>query len=302
VENGHKLGLVGLNGAGKSTLLKILAKVEAPTSGEMVESPQLKAAYFAQHTAEMLDDKKTVYQQVEDVIPLETPGRIRTILGSFLFPGDDVYKKVSVLSGGEKSRLALCCTLLLPANLLIMDEPTNHLDLKGKEILEQALKEYRGAVVLVTHDRYLLDQVVDTVVEVSDRRIRMFPGNYTEYLEKKESLAAQEAGAAPLAVKETTAAGKLPSDKLLWEETKKQKSREASGQRKNKKMVAELEERIHQLEKKQKALESDRNGLADPAVYKDGPRMKELMNEFDNNRKELKYLYDRWEHYHEEKV
>jgi ATP-binding cassette subfamily F protein 3 len=302
VENGHKLGLVGLNGAGKSTLLKLLARVEDPTSGEIVDSPQARLAYFAQHTAEMLDDKKTVYQQVEDVIPLETPGRVRTILGSFLFPGDDVYKKVSVLSGGEKARLALCCTLLLPANLLILDEPTNHLDLKGKEILEQALKEYRGTVVLVTHDRYLLDQVVDTVVEVADRRISLFPGNYTDYLEKKESLLTQSAMANPQPVKEKIPAGKLPSDKPLWEENKKQKAREAAEQRKNTRMVAELEERIHLLEKKQKVLESDRGGLADPIVYKDGLKMKEKMNEFDKNRKELKYLYDRWEHYHEEKV
>ena len=300
VENGRKLGLVGLNGAGKSTLLKMLARVEAPTSGEIVESPQLHLAYFAQHTTEMLEDKKTVYQQVEDVIPLETPSRIRTILGSFLFPGDDVYKKVSVLSGGEKSRLALCCTLLLPANLLIMDEPTNHLDLKGKEILEQALKEYRGAVVLVTHDRYLLDQVVDTVVEVAGGRIGIFPGNYTEYLEKKESLLAQTAAASPQPVKEKILTGRLPPDKLLWEETKKQKSQQAAGLRKHKRMVAELEERIHQLEKKQISLESDQGGLADPAIYKDGARMKELMNDFDKNRKELKYLYDRWEHHHEE--
>ncbi|MDO9068908.1 MAG: ATP-binding cassette domain-containing protein, partial [Deltaproteobacteria bacterium] len=225
---------------------------------------------------------------------------IRTILGSFLFPGDDVYKKISVLSGGEKSRLALCCTLLLPANLLIMDEPTNHLDLKGKEILEQALKEYRGAVVLVTHDRYLLDQVVDTVVEVAGGRIGIFPGNYTEYLEKKESLLAQSVAMAPQPVKEKASAAKLPPDRPLWEELKKLRSQQAAEQRKHKKTVAELEERIHLLEKKQKSLESDQGGLADPAIYKDGAKMKELMNDFDKNRKELKYLYDRWEHYNEE--
>ncbi len=298
VENGHKIGLVGLNGAGKSTLLKLLSGAEKPSAGRVEVRPQVKLAYFAQHTAEMLDHKKTVFEQVEQVIPQESQGRIRTILGSFLFPGDDVYKKVSVLSGGEKARLALCCTLLLPANLLIMDEPTNHLDLKGKEVLEQALKEYQGALVLVTHDRYLLDQVVDTVVEVADHRISLYPGNYSDYLYKKNP--PQSESPAPPAKKSEPQPDKLQADKLLWEDNKKQKALQASEQRKRKKRITETEERIHNLEQEQKALESSKGGLADPAVYKDGQKMKELMDQFEKNRKELKYLYDRWEYYHEE--
>jgi ATP-binding cassette subfamily F protein 3 len=298
VENGHKIGLVGLNGAGKSTLLKLLAGVEKPSTGRVELRPQVKLAYFAQHTAEMLDPRKTVFQQVEQVIPQETQGRIRTILGSFLFPGDDVYKKVSVLSGGEKARLALCCTLLLPANLLIMDEPTNHLDLKGKEVLEQALREFQGALVLVTHDRYLLDQVVDMVVEVADHRIALYPGNYSDYLYKKNPPLPESP--APASKQDVAQSDKLQADKLLWEENKKQKAIQASEQRKRKKRISETEERIHHLEQQQKTLESTEGGLADPAVYKDGQKMKELMDQFEQNRKELKYLYDRWEYYHEE--
>ncbi|MDI6739379.1 MAG: ABC-F family ATP-binding cassette domain-containing protein [Candidatus Edwardsbacteria bacterium] len=341
LENGHKLGLVGVNGAGKTTLLKILAGVEPLTTGEKKVSPQAKSAYFAQHTAEMLDPDQTVYESVEAVVPRETPGRIRAILGSFLFPGDDVFKKVSVLSGGEKSRLALCRTLLLPANLLIMDEPTNHLDLKGKEVLEQALKEYRGTVVLVTHDRYIIDQVVDTIVEVANHRVRIFPGNYSDYMWKKqqEGLALEQikerntedtiskvaprlrsgfknegspsTGSAalttsPLGVKKREQKTcpeiglrrtKTELHKKDWQETRKQKAKSSAEARRKQRIIGELEDRIHALEKRQKELESHQGGLADPGVYKNGDRMKELMNEFDGNKRELQRLYDRWELY-----
>ncbi|MCU0607292.1 MAG: ABC-F family ATP-binding cassette domain-containing protein [Candidatus Edwardsbacteria bacterium] len=303
LEHGHKLGLVGVNGAGKTTLLKILAGVEPPSAGEKTVSPQAVIAYFAQHTAEMLDPARTVYESVEQVVPRETPGRIRTILGSFLFPGDDVFKKVAVLSGGEKARLALCRTLLLPANLLIMDEPTNHLDLKGKEVLEQALREYRGTVVLVTHDRYIIDQVVDTIVEVADGRVRVFPGNYTDYIWKK-----QQEGLALAEIPQrnpederkgtTAAAAKAAAVKQDWQEAKKQKAQSTAELRRRQRAIAELEERIHGIEQRQKQLESPTGGLADPAVYSDGARMKELMNEFDGNKRELQRLYDRWEHHH----
>jgi ATP-binding cassette subfamily F protein 3 len=295
VEKGHKIGLLGVNGAGKTTLLKMMAGVEEVTSGQKTLYPNVSIAYFAQHTAEMLDPAKTVMEQVESVIPTETPGRVRTILGSFLFSGDDVFKKVKVLSGGEKARLALCCTLLLPANLLIMDEPTNHLDLKGKEVLEQALKEFNGTVVLVTHDRYIIDQVVDVIIEVADRGIKVCPGNYSDYIYKKElDSRPSEMTAAPIK------AGPESEVKTDWQEAKRRKAQEAAEERRRLKTIAELEHRIEKLEKRQKELESETGGLADPEVYRNGEKMKELMNEFDSNKQELQRLYDRWELHHRE--
>jgi len=296
VEKGHKIGLLGVNGAGKTTLLKMMAGVEEATSGQKNLYSNVSIAYFAQHTADMLDQDKTVMEQVESIIPTETPGRVRTILGSFLFTGDDVFKKVKVLSGGEKARLALCCTLLLPANLLIMDEPTNHLDLKGKEVLEQALKEFNGTVVLVTHDRYIIDQVVDTIIEVADRGIKIYPGNYSDYLYKKEldSRPTEEA------ILNQVKSNSESEVKVDWQEAKRRKAQEAAEERKRLKTIAELEHRIEKLEKRQKELESESGGLADPAIYKNGEKMKELMNEFDCNKQELQRLYDRWELHHRE--
>lgn len=295
VEKGHKIGLLGVNGAGKTTLLKMMAGVESVSTGQRTLYPNVTIAYFAQHTAEMLDSGKTVMEQVESVIPAERPGRVRTILGSFLFSGDDVFKKVKVLSGGEKARLALCCTLLLPANLLIMDEPTNHLDLAGKEVLEQALKEFRGALVLVTHDRYVIDQVVDTIIEVADRAIRIYPGNYSDYVYKKglDKRPAEAAGQTAATSNEV---------KVDWQENKRRKAQEAADERRRKRTIAELEQRIEKLESRQKDLESESGGLADPGVYRNGEKMKELMNEFDSNKQELQRLYDRWELHHREGV
>lgn len=293
VEKGHKIGLLGVNGAGKTTLLKMMAGVEEVTTGQKTLYPNVTIAYYAQHTAEMLDSGKTVMEQAESVIPTETPGRVRTILGAFLFSGDDIYKPVKVLSGGEKARLALCCTLLLPANLLIMDEPTNHLDLKGKEVLEQALREFNGTVVLVTHDRYIIDQVVDTIIEVADQAIKVYPGNYSDYLYKKE-LDRQSFQSANNESKPDPAS----EEKADWQEAKRRKAREAAEERKRQRLIAELEYRIAKLEARQRQLESPSGGLADPEAYRNGEKMKELMNEFDGNKQELQRLLDRWEHYH----
>jgi ATP-binding cassette subfamily F protein 3 len=295
VEKGQKIGLLGVNGAGKTTLLKLMAGVEQLTSGQKTVYPNVSIAYFAQHTSEMLDPDSTVIEQVGAVIHSETPGRVRTILGAFLFSGDDVFKKVKVLSGGEKARLALCCTLLLPANLLIMDEPTNHLDLAGKEVLEQALKEFRGTVVLVTHDRYIIDQVVDTIIEVAGGGIRCYPGNYSSYIYKK-GLDSPPSGGGEALTREVSES----APKTGWQEAKRRRAREAADERKRLKTIAEMEQRIEGLEARQRDLESENGGLADPEVFKDGAKMKHLMNEFDANKSELQRLYHRWELHHHE--
>ena len=190
IERGERIAVVGPNGAGKSTFTRILAGIEPVDGGSRTGGYNAILSYFGQHQAEELDPEREVLETVDEVAPGEIRSKLRTILGSFLFHGDDVFKKVSALSGGEKSRLALARMLLRPANLLIMDEPTNHLDMKSKTVLLNALKEYEGTIVVVSHDRAFLDPLVMKVLEFTPGRVRTFLGNVSEYLQKKDEEAA----------------------------------------------------------------------------------------------------------------
>jgi ATP-binding cassette subfamily F protein 3 len=283
VERGQKIALVGVNGAGKSTLMRLMTGSEPPTEGTCTIYPQAKIGYFAQHTTEMLNPENTVLEELECVAPDELRLRLRTLLGSFLFTGDDVFKRVAVLSGGEKSRLALAKTLLSPANLLIMDEPTNHLDLAGKEVLERALKDYDGSLLIVTHDRYLMNQVAAITWELDGGRFSIYPGNYDSYLWRK---------ARPIAFSPERL--KPPSARPVRTrpEEKERRRREAqvrSRQVEEKRALEALEEKITAKEAKKKELEFL---LADPGVYTDGVRARELVTEFRKLEAELAALYD----------
>jgi ATP-binding cassette subfamily F protein 3 len=187
IERGDRIAIVGVNGAGKSTLSKLAAGVEPFQSGERKEGYNVIVSYFAQHQAEELDMNKEVLQTVDEVAVGEIRTKLRSILGSFLFRGDDVFKKVKVLSGGEKSRLALAKMLLAPANFLIMDEPTNHLDMRSKKVLQEALHEFDGTYLIVSHDRAFLDSIVNKVFEISPGgRIRTYLGNVSDYIDAKK--------------------------------------------------------------------------------------------------------------------
>ena len=187
IERGDRIAIVGVNGAGKSTISKIAAGVEPFQSGERAAGYNVIVSYFAQHQADELDLNKEVLQTVDEVAVGEIRTRLRTILGSFLFKGDDVFKRVKVLSGGEKSRLALAKMLLAPANFHIMDEPTNHLDMKSKKVLQEALKEFDGTYLIVSHDRAFLDTIVNKVLEISPNgAARTYLGNVSEYIAKKK--------------------------------------------------------------------------------------------------------------------
>ena len=204
VERGERIALVGANGAGKSTLMRLLAGVEAPLRGVREEGHNLDMAYFAQDQARTLDAKLTVLEQITRAAPFDMVPKVRNLLGAFLFHGDDVHKKVSVLSGGERNRLALAILLLRPANLLLLDEPTNHLDLASKDVLLQALKGYQGTLVFVSHDRYFVDALASRVVEVASQRATSYLGNYGDFLRAKSgegdvshsSLRVEQAGSA----------------------------------------------------------------------------------------------------------
>lgn len=187
IERGDRIAILGPNGAGKSTLLRLLMGIEAPTEGQIkLGDHNVLPGYFEQNQAEALDLSKTVMQTIHDEVPDWKNEEVRTLLGRFLFSEDTVFKTVSTLSGGEKARLALAKMLLRPANLLILDEPTNHLDIPAKEMLEEALQNYDGTAIVVSHDRYFISQVANKIVEIREGELRLYRGDYHYYLDKVE--------------------------------------------------------------------------------------------------------------------
>ena len=185
IERGHKIGLVGHNGAGKSTLLKMLAAVESTSSGDILLGSKVETAYYAQHQLDILDKDDTIFETIQKVSPGWGETQIRTYLGSFLFKSDEIDKFVKVLSGGEKARLAMGRMLVEPSHLLLLDEPTNHLDMISRNIVEDALTQFSGSIVCISHDRHFLNNVTNITVEVGNNTIRVYEGNYEYYEWKK---------------------------------------------------------------------------------------------------------------------
>jgi len=186
VQRGDKVAIVGVNGAGKSTFLKVLADQTEPSTGTVTLGANVAIGYFSQHAMEVLDPRKTVFETIQDVIPLANIGVIRNLLGAFLFPGDAVENRIESLSGGVKSRVVLATILARPVNLLVLDEPTNHLDIRSREILLDALKEFSGTVLIVSHDRHFLRSLVGRVFEIDHGQMITYDGTYEYYLSKTQ--------------------------------------------------------------------------------------------------------------------
>ncbi len=185
VRRQDKIALVGVNGAGKSTLLKAIVGQTEPTAGAITLGTGVETGYFSQHSLDILNANKTVYDEVYDRVPHATIGFVRNLLGAFLFSGDEVHKKISILSGGEKSRVVLATILACPLNFLVLDEPTNHLDIRSREVLLEAVQDFDGTVMVVSHDRHFLRAVANRVFEVDHGALRVYDGNYDYYLSKR---------------------------------------------------------------------------------------------------------------------
>jgi ATP-binding cassette subfamily F protein 3 len=220
IERGDHIALVGPNGSGKSTLLRLMMGMEQPTDGKVkLGDHNVIPGYFEQNQAEALDLNKTVVDTIHDEVPDWTNQEVRTLLGRFLFSEDTVFKQVSALSGGEKARLALAKMLLAPVNLLLLDEPTNHLDIPAKEMLEEAIQNYDGTVVVVSHDRYFISQVANKIVELRDGELRLYRGDYHYYLEKIQE------------EQEKIQLAQIEAEKAAKAEAKRQKQREKEKQK-----------------------------------------------------------------------
>jgi ATP-binding cassette subfamily F protein 3 len=283
IDRGDRLAFVGVNGAGKSTLARIIAGVEPLDAGERVPGHNMVVSYFAQHQAEELNPSFDVLQTVEAVAVGDVRRRLRTLLGCFLFHGDDVFKKVSVLSGGEKSRLALAKMLLTPANLIVLDEPTNHLDMRSKSVLQEALAEFEGSMVIVSHDRDFLDPLVNKVIEFKGGRIRTSLGNVSDYIRARQAKDNE-----PVRDLRTPTA---PPDK-------ERKRREAEIRKARYVRTKPLQERLAAIEKEIEANERKKSELeaaiVDPDAYRAGDALRAKHIAFRETGERLATLYDQW--------
>ena len=291
LKRGDRVALVGPNGSGKSTLLKLMAGRLEPQGGIFALGHNVATQYCAQHQLEALDRERTVLEEMEALVSPGLRQKLRNILGSFLFHGEDVDKKVGVLSGGEKARLALARMLLQPVNLLLLDEPTNHLDLRSREVLEEALNQYRGTMVLISHDRYFINRVADKVAEVGNGGVVLFEGDYDTWMERwRDRLA--EGGEGPPEFSERRNTDRVRKRAEAEERNRLHHRRQEIRKRLDpvEQEIAELEERVVELEACQ----------ADPDVYADPDAATRVAREKGAAEKRLEELYPLWEKMSEE--
>jgi ATP-binding cassette subfamily F protein 3 len=274
VERGERIALVGPNGAGKSTLLKLVAELEQPTAGQVKLGDNAQIGYYAQAQADTLDESRTV---LEEALATAPPGwgleRVRSLLGRFLFSQDDVEKRIGLLSGGEKSRLALAMLLLRPANVLLLDEPTNHLDVPSREALEEALKAFPGTVLMASHDRYFMDRIATKIAEVGNGGLSVYLGNYTEYRDGAVGAGSGLAGEAAAAASSYKAKRKVAKNPIEVE-------------------LDALEAELDRLTERRTELE---DALSHPERYETPEALKALTAEYEEIDESIESAEARWE-------
>ena len=286
IKRGERIALIGNNGTGKTTMLKILNSILPADSGSFSLGSKVQIGYYDQEH-HVLHSEKTIFQEISDTYPTLTETEIRNMLAAFLFTGDDVFKEISALSGGERGRVALAKLMLSEANFLILDEPTNHLDIASKEILEEALNSYTGTVLYVSHDRYFINQTATRILDLTNQAVVNYIGDYDYYLEKKEELTekyapVQQAAAVP-EIPET-----ISDNKLTWQQQKEEQAR----RRKQENKLKKTEARIEELENRDKEIDDT---LVLPDVCTNVGRCAELSREKEAIQAELEELYEKWE-------
>ncbi len=274
---GEKVALVGSNGVGKTTLMKLIFGQLTPQKGTIRIGQRTTMGYYAQHQVDTLNLEATVYDEVASTAAPSHRSKIREVLGLFQFSGEDIYKKIPVLSGGEKARVSLAKILLSPVNFLIMDEPTNHLDLTSKEALEEALSQYEGTLLVISHDRYFLDKLVNRVVELEARKLKEYSGNYSEYLEKREADIRSLQGSG----KKSDGGMPIPTRQILNKERNRLKRE-----------IEQLENQIIALEKQKAEIEVI---MACPETYQNGEFATILQIDYSKLKKNLDQLIQKWE-------
>lgn len=291
IVKGDRIAIVGVNGAGKSTFSRLISGGEAPSSGSVTMGRHTQVAFFSQTHADDLDPDKTILECVEAAATRESAPMVRNLLGCFLFRGDDVHKRVGVLSGGERSRVALVCMLLHPANFLILDEPTNHLDIQSQQVLQKALSEYPGSYCIVSHNRSFLDPIVTKVLEfVPGEKLRVYLGNVSDYLEKVERDQALVAAAAspPSGAAEPGAGLDRRARRRMEAEIRQKKTR----------LLRPLQEKLELLEEEIARLETEKTEITSqwerPEVAADTEAVMELTSRFQQTDRQLETCFTQW--------
>ena len=305
VERGERVALVGPNGSGKSTLLRMLAGVLPLDRGARALGAHVVVHYYAQHQLDALTPTLTVLEELERAAPELGQTRLRTILGTFLFSGDAVEKKIAVLSGGEKARVALAKMLVRPAALLCMDEPTNHLDLAAREVLENALAQFQGTIVFISHDRYFINRIATKIVEVGGGLVTPYLGNYDDYLAAKERATAEvvpgtgEPGAARISERHSSGQPPAPPSPARRVQPARASGKESRRSGTATKEVRELRRRLEEVEKQIHAFEARLaelgEALGDPAFYSDGERVRAVTAERKTAEEQVAWLMRQWE-------